>query len=84
MNRRIRLLRVSPNLRRLTASRIVCAWRSQLPGLHGVYDQGTHRAQKRAALKKWEAKLLSIVREKFSAAKTIVTEIECRHRRTRA
>jgi len=32
-----------------------------LPGLHKVYDQGTHRAQKRAALEAWEEKLLSIV-----------------------
>jgi integrase len=32
-----------------------------LPGLHGVYDQGTHHEQKRAALTKWEAFLLSIV-----------------------
>jgi hypothetical protein len=32
-----------------------------LPGLHGVYDQGAHRNQKRAALEKWEAYLLAIV-----------------------
>jgi integrase len=44
-----------------------------LPGLHGVYDQGTHRTQKRAALKKWEIKLLSIVRKTNSPAKTIAS-----------
>lgn len=32
-----------------------------MPGLHEVYDQGTHRAQKRAALERWEARLLAIV-----------------------
>ena len=32
-----------------------------LPGLHGVYDQGAHRTQKRAALEKWEAALAAIV-----------------------
>ncbi len=32
-----------------------------LPGLHGVYDQGTHRDQKRAALDKWAAALARIV-----------------------
>ncbi len=32
-----------------------------LPGLHGVYDQGTHLAQKRDALARWERSLLSIV-----------------------
>jgi hypothetical protein len=52
-----------PNLRRLTASRIVCPWRRQVPGLQGVYDQGTHRAKKRAALEKWGTSLLSIVEE---------------------
>lgn len=31
-----------------------------MPGLHEVYDQGTHRAQKRAALEKWEARLLEV------------------------
>jgi len=37
-----------------------------LPGLHGVYDQGAHRDQKRRALEKWEARLLSIVEPKAS------------------
>ncbi len=40
-----------------------------LPGLHGVYDQGTHRDQKRAALEKWEARLLAIVEPKPTAPK---------------
>jgi integrase len=30
-------------------------------GLHATYDVGTHRPQKRDALQKWEARLLSIV-----------------------
>jgi integrase len=55
-----------------------------LPGLHGVYDQGVHRAQKRAALEKWEAKLLSIVGVRSSAANIGLTEVERLHRRTRA
>lgn len=38
-----------------------------LPGLHGVYDQGAHRNQKRAALEKWEAHLLAIVDPKSSS-----------------
>lgn len=46
-----------------------------MPDLHSVYDQGTYRAQKRAALERWEAKLLSVVGQKSSATKTIVTEI---------
>jgi integrase len=37
-----------------------------LPGLHGVYDQGLHRTQKRAALEAWENLLLSIVEPKAS------------------
>ncbi len=32
-----------------------------LPGLHGVYDQGSHRTQKRDALEKWEVVLRAIV-----------------------
>jgi len=55
-----------------------------LPGLHGVYDQGAHRAQKRAALERWEAKLLSIVGERSSEANFGPTGVERRHRRTRA
>jgi hypothetical protein len=39
-----------------------------LSGLHGVYDQGRHRTQKRAALERWEAKLLSIVGQKSLVA----------------
>jgi len=37
-----------------------------LPGLHGVYDQGAHRTQKRAALEKWAERLLAIVDPKTS------------------
>ncbi|MGH7074020.1 MAG: tyrosine-type recombinase/integrase [Stellaceae bacterium] len=32
-----------------------------LPGLHAVYDQGSHRPQKRAALEQWAQHLRSIV-----------------------
>jgi integrase len=32
-----------------------------LPGLHGVYDQGTHRTQKRDALARWAEALAAIV-----------------------
>ncbi len=32
-----------------------------LPGLHAVYDQGSHRDAKRAALERWAERLLAIV-----------------------
>lgn len=32
-----------------------------LPGLHGVYDQGTHRPQKRDALERWATALAAII-----------------------
>jgi integrase len=32
-----------------------------LPGLHGVYDQGSHRAQKREAMMRWQDALALIV-----------------------
>lgn len=32
-----------------------------LPGLHRVYDQGTHRDQKRDALERWAAQLAAII-----------------------
>ena len=32
-----------------------------LPGLHGVYDQGSHRSQKRDALERWAVALATIV-----------------------
>jgi integrase len=56
-----------------------------LPGLHGVYDQGTHRAQKREALQRWEARLLSIVEPKPSAPNVVrADEVERRRKRRRA
>jgi hypothetical protein len=55
-----------------------------LPGLHRVYDQDTHRTQKRAALEEWEIELLLVVGETSSLAKAIAKEIERRHRRARA
>ncbi len=41
-----------------------------LPGLHSVYDQGTHRPQKRDALERWERALLEIVEPKPPADET--------------
>jgi integrase len=55
-----------------------------LPGLHGVYDQGAHRAQKRAALEKWEAKLLSIVEDKLAAATIGLKDVARQRTRARA
>jgi integrase len=45
-----------------------------LPGLHGVYDQGTHRTQKRAALEAW-AKALTLIVEPPPAAPGKVVSI---------
>jgi len=57
-----------------------------LPGLHGVYDQGTHRPQKRAALEKWEAVLLGIVEPspaKAARERKVVPPDEVERRRKR-
>jgi integrase len=51
-----------------------------LPGLHGVYDQGRHRTQKRDALARWEALLLAIVEPQASPA----DPVERRRMRKRA
>ena len=56
-----------------------------LPGLHGVYDQGRHRTQKRDALARWEALLLSIV--ELQASPPIVLradQVERRRKRKRS
>jgi integrase len=50
-----------------------------LPGLHGVYDQGTHRDPKRAALEKWADALAGIV----GARKKVVSAAEVEKRRER-
>jgi integrase len=42
-----------------------------LPGLHAVYDQGSHRPQKRDALARWEQLLLSIVEPKASSPNVV-------------
>jgi integrase len=56
-----------------------------LPGLHGVYDQGRHRTQKRDALARWEALLLSIVELQASPPDELGTEqVERRPKRKRA
>jgi integrase len=56
-----------------------------LPGLHGVYDQGTHRTQKRDALARWEALLLSIVELQASPPNVLRTDhVERRRKRKRA
>ena len=57
-----------------------------LPGLHGVYDQGAHRTQKRAALEKWEAELARDRGLYGSKDNGIVSaeEVQRRHKRRRA
>src|SRR5579885_1091249 len=55
-----------------------------LPGLHGVYDQGSHRQQKREALEKWAARLAEIVGlapEPKGAGVVPADEVERRRRR---
>jgi integrase len=44
-----------------------------LPGLHGVYDQGSHIPQKAAALAAWEKRLLSLVEPSEPAAPNVVS-----------
>ncbi len=53
-----------------------------LPGLHGVYDQGTHREAKRAALDSWADALATIVGAKPAPAGKVVSarEVETRRR----
>jgi integrase len=56
-----------------------------LPGLHGVYDQGWHRTQKRDALARWEALLLSIVEPQASPPNVLMADqLERRRKRKRA
>jgi integrase len=56
-----------------------------LPGLHGVYDQGRHRTQKRDALARWEALLLSIVKLQASLPSIVrADEVERQRKRNRA
>jgi integrase len=52
-----------------------------LPGLHGVYDQGTHLNAKRIALVAWERRLLSIVEPSEPAAPGVVPMEELDRRR---
>jgi integrase len=51
-----------------------------LQGLHGVYDQGAHRAQKRAALEKWAVRLLAIVEPPPPAPNVVALEEVARRR----
>ena len=51
-----------------------------MPGLHEVYDQGTHRAQKRAALERWESCLLAIVEPTAGGNVVRATEFERRRK----
>jgi integrase len=56
-----------------------------LPGLHGVYDQGTHREPKRAAAEGWAARLLAIVEPAPPAPNVVAPEeVERRRKRRRA
>jgi integrase len=56
-----------------------------LPGLHGVYDQGSHRPQKHAAAEKWAARLLAIVGLAPEGTAVVpADEVERRRRRKRA
>jgi integrase len=52
-----------------------------LPGLHGVYDQGTHLNAKRIALAAWERRLLSMVEPSDSTAPSVVPMEELDRRR---
>ena len=52
-----------------------------LPGLHGVYDQGTHLPQKRDALARWERRLLAIVEPGEPLAQAVVPPEELVRRR---
>jgi integrase len=57
-----------------------------LPGLHGVYDQGSHRPQKRDALDRWAGALAVIVGHGAPLPPNLVRadEVEQRRRRKRA
>ena len=52
-----------------------------LPGLHGVYDQGTHRPQKRDALERWATALAAIVEPTRAPDGAIVLADEVDRRR---
>jgi integrase len=52
-----------------------------LPGLHGVYDQGTHLNAKRDALARWEHRLMQIVEPSSPAAPGVVPMEELDRRR---
>ena len=52
-----------------------------LPGLHAVYDVGTHREQKRAALDRWAVKLAAIIEPPAAPAGAVVPAEEVNRRR---
>jgi integrase len=52
-----------------------------LPGLHSVYDQGTHGKQKRDALEKWAAALAAIVEVPPAPDGAVVSAEEMNRRR---
>lgn len=57
-----------------------------LPGLHGVYDQGSHRPQKREALERWATRLVQIIGQAPTSggAQVIPSEEVKRRREKRA
>jgi integrase len=65
LRRTVRTLLSDPGVDPFIAERVLG---HALPGLHGVYDQGRHRTQKRDSLARREALLLSIVELQASPA----------------
>jgi integrase len=66
------------NAESYTAERVIG---HALPGLHAVYDMGSHMQQKTAALAAWERRLLSIVEPSEPAAPGVVPMEELDRRR---
>ncbi len=55
-----------------------------LPGLHKVYDQGTHMGAKAEALVRWEARLMGIVEPGATTPPASITQLSTRRRRKQA
>jgi integrase len=66
------------NVDAFTAERVIG---HALPGLHAVYDQGTHGPQKRDALERWAAALAAIVEVPSAPGGAVVPAEEMNRRR---